>query len=627
MNFYSRHIFLSRGSYFNVRRQSTTKNGAGQKNLIIPLTFLIIFQLSGCVSDKVDEQSTQVSYSQHLANQGPQRRADTEGRDLERPLGILKPAPSPSPMVFGVENVTDPNTGQKTIFGSRITRPGLPHSPMSVLPELKIVTDPNTGNKTVRLTIDEALTRALANSPEIRVVSFDPSIAKQNVTRAASEFDFTAFGQVNYQKEDIPPNSIFQPGQSDVRTYETGIKQLGVTGVEWSVSYALTRSWDDLVGRTLSTRFEPILAFQLKQPLLRDAWQEVTLAGVNIATLNYKIALLDFRDKSEDIAIQVISAYWRLAQARRDATIQKELLDGTLDTLNKVEGRRGIDATNVQIKQTESFVKIREATLLQTRKAIWDAQEVLVRLMADTQLNVLDEFEIIPASEASQETQELAPPDVLEQAMRTNPTIQQARIGLEIADINVRVAENQKMPRLDLIASASTQGLHPDADTSHDRLKRGDFASYAVGLSLEYPLGNRQREAELLQRRLERRQAVATLQNVADQVAIAAKEGLRRIKTNHAEIQVQKEAVEASRIHLQTLKDTEPVREQLTPEFLLVKLQAQETLANTRRQEIRAVVEFNISLVQLARTSGTVLELHQIKSSMPINPAPMDSSK
>jgi len=370
----------------------------------------------------------------------------------------------------------------------------------------------------------------------------------------------------------------------------------------------LTRSWDDLVGRTLSTRYEPVLSFELKQPLLRDAWQDVTLAGVDMAT-------------------QVVTAYWGLVQARRDAEIHEELLDGTLDTLNKVEGRKGIDATNVQIKQTESFVKIREAALLQAEKAIWDAQEELIRLMADVQLNVIDEFQIIPVSEVSMETQTLEPTDVLEMAMRKNPVIQQARVGVEIADINIRVAENQKMPRLDLIASTRTQGLHKDEDGSHDRLKSGDFTGYAIGLSLEYPLGNRQREAEFLQRKLERRKAVATLQNVADQVATAAKEGLRRIQTNHSEIRIQKEAVEAARIHLQTLKDTEPVRERLTPEFLLVKLQAQETLARAQAAENRAVVVFNISLVQLARTLGTVLELHQIKVSMPVAPTPMDSSR
>ena len=227
--------------------------------------------------------------------------------------------------------------------------------------------------------------------------------------------------------------------------------------------------------------------------------------------------------------------------------------------------------------------------------------------------------------EASEEAQELEPSEVLEIAMRKNPIIQQARIGVEIADINIRVAENQHMPRLDLVASARTQAIARSRNFAQDRLETGEFYSYAIGLSLEYPLGNRQRHAELLKRRLERRKAVTSLQNVADQVAIAAKEGVRRIGTTHSEIQLQKDAVEAAHIHLQTLIDTETIREKLTPEFLLVKLQAQETLANAQRAEIKAVADFNISLVQLARILGTVLELHQVQISLPTVSAPPDT--
>jgi outer membrane protein TolC len=102
---------------------------------------------------------------------------------------------------------------------------------------------------------------------------------------------------------------------------------------------------------------------------------------------------------------------------------------------------------------------------------------------------------------------------------------------------------------------------------------------------------------------------------------------VRRIKIDYSETQIQKDAVEAARIHLQTLKDTEPVREQLTPEFLLVTLQAQETLAHAQRAEIRAVVDLNISQVQLARVLGTVLELRQIQSSLPAIPGPTNSPK
>ncbi|MHC4625843.1 MAG: TolC family protein [Planctomycetota bacterium] len=660
---------LSLGSYENPGEQRNSTDIAGCRDSVVLLMLLVVFQLTGCVSDKVEEQGRVSFYQQTLADQGPQKRADTEGRNPNQPLDLLRPVPSaggsiiedrqsprPAPLdaeaAPNVAVVTDPNTGQRTALGLRITRakrlaqirppatappdPEIiegpadtekqdtppessePVTPAAVVPsEVDIVADPVTGSKSIELTVEQAVARTLANSPEIRVVSFDPPIAKQDVTRAASEFDMIGFGSLNYDDEDNPPNSIFQPGESEVQTWESGIRQKGLSGLEWSLSYGLTRSWDDLVGRTLPTRYEPVLSFQLKQPLLRDAGEQVTLAGVDVAKLNYKIAFSGFRDRAEDTVAQVISAYWRLLQARRGFEIQKELLDRTLDTLSKVEGRGEIDATDVQIKQTEASTKAREAALLQASKAVSDAQDVLARLMADAQMTVLDEFQIIPATAPSLEAEQLDQSTILKVAMDRNPAIQQARSAVEIADINIRVAQNQRMPRLDLVASTRTQGLARGRKTAGDVLESGDYVSYAVGLSLEIPLGNRQREAELLKRRLERRQAIAALQNVADQVAIAAKEASRRIQTNYSEMQVQKDAAEAARVHLQALEDSEPIRERLTPEFLLVKLQAQESLANAQRAEIRSVVDFNISLAELARTLGTVLELHQVKPSLP----------
>jgi outer membrane protein len=558
-------------------------------SVFCPLFSIVcLLAMPGCVSDEVDDQSVLASYQQTLADRGPQQRADPL-----RPLALLRPIPAPD---------------------------GIP-------PELEVVIDPNTGRKIFELTIEQAIVRALANSPEIRVVSFDPSIAKQDITKEAAEFDVTAFGRMNFEQDDNPVNSIFQSGQSDTRLLESGIKQKGITGSEWSLSYALTRSWDDLFGRDLPTRYEPILAFQLRQPLLRDAWQQTNLAGVNIARLNHEIAVLAFRQKAEDVSTEVISAYWRLLQARRDFEILQELLQRTLETLKKVLGRKEIDATDVQIKQMEASAKAREAVLIQASKRVIDTQDALMRLMADPQVSILDEVEIVPDTIPSMTAEDFesfptrdkrGQAEILGLAIRKNPIMQQARVAITIADINIHVAENQEMARLDLIASSRIQGLDRSQGQAQDSFNSGNYASYAVGLSLEYPLGNRQREAELLKRRIERRKAISTLQNLADQVAIQAKERIRMIETNREEIEIQEEAAQASRIHLQAVEDSEPIRQRLTPEFLLVKLQAQGALADAQMAEIKAVADFNISLARLAQTTGTVLELRQVSTALPI---------
>ena len=549
----------------------------------ILLTILLLGQTGGCVSDKVQDGGLVSLYQQTLAGQGPQQRANTEGREALVPLGLLQPEPEP------------------------------------VVSEIEAATDPKTGKKVYTLSIEEAILRALANSPEIRVVSFDPSIAKEEITKEAAEFDMTAFGRVNYEKQDNPINSSFSTiSQSNERLAESGIKQKFATGTEWSASYALTRNWDDLATRRLPTRYEPIFAFQVRQPLLRDAWEKVNLAGVDVARLNHEIALLSFRQKAEDVSTQVISAYWLLFQARRNLDIQKELLDRTIQTLERLRGREDIDATAVQLKQTEAAMKAREGLLVQVRKSVVDAQDELVRIMADAQMNLLDSFDILAATTPNTQILALDDSELLRTAIQNNPIIQQARIGITIADINIDVAKNREMPRLDMVASANFQGLARQEGDAQDRLNSGEFASYAIGFSFEYPLGNRQRKAEFVRRRLERSKAVSFLQDIADRVARLTKERARKVQTNHAELQIQKDAVAAASTHLQALEDTEMIRERLTPEFLLVKLQGQDDLATAQRAEIRAIADFNSSLAQLAQATGTVLELHQFRSALPI---------
>lgn len=543
------------------------------------------FVLIGCVSDQVDDSSPVASYQQALVSEDAPERADNEGADTSEPLGLLTPV-----------------------------------SPASeIIPELDIVVDPNTGGKVTQLTVEQAIFRALANSPEIRVVSFDPAIAKQELTKATADFDPTVFTRLNYEDEDNPENSIFTPGQSETTLFESGLKQRLSTGAEWSTSYALTRIWDDLAGRTLPTRYEPVLAFQLKQPLLRDAGEKVNLAGVDIARLNHRIALLGFRQKAEEVSTEVIQAYWQLLQARRDLDIQRWLVEQTEETVNKVEGRRGIDATGVQVHQAKSYAKSREAVLLKFEKRVQDAQDVLMRFMATSEVHLATEIEIVPvtAPGATEDDAEslVTIRQAMSLAMAHNPVVQHAKAAVEIADINVRVAKHQRMPRLDLVTSASTQGLAREREDASGQLG-SDYTSYAAGLVFEFTLGGRQRYAELIKRRLERRKATAVLHNVADRVAVQVKERVRKVETNLAEISVQREAVEEGRVYLQALQDSEMVRERLTAEFLLVKLQAQETLAQAERAENGALAEFNIALAELAQATGTVLDLHQIETSL-----------
>jgi outer membrane protein len=50
----------------------------------------------------------------------------------------------------------------------------------------------------------------------------------------------------------------------------------------------------------------------------------------------------------------------------------------------------------------------------------------------------------------------------------------------------------------------------------------------------------------------------------------------------------------------------------LSPEFLDVQLSAQETMANARRGLLAALVNYNISIVQLERAKDTLLRYNNV---------------
>ncbi len=489
----------------------------------------------------------------------------------------------------------------------------------STIRSLSTDTNALAGTNTQLLSLRDAIQAVLLNSPEIQVISYDPAVAEEEIRKQAAAFDPAAFGEARYDKTDRMTSTASEINQADVYRFESGVRRRTTWGTEWSASYALTNSWDDLISRraSLRRRYEPVMVFKLKQPLLRSAGQRVNMANVNISRLQHRIAMFTFQQKAEDLVTEITAAYWQLVQARRDRTVFSALLEVAQQTLGKVEGRRQIDATDVQITQAVVSVNSRQAFLIQAEKLVHDAQDRLVRLMADYVIDLMDKKEIIPTSEPSETLKAMDMEALIATALQDNPVMHQVRMRVHIADINIEVADNQKMPRLDLQASASSQSLDRHRDISNDLLQEYDYNSYGIGLTMEIPLGNRARSAELRSRKLERLKAVSVVQNVADQVALQTKERLRRIQASFAQIKVQDETTQAATSQLYAIEESESIRERLTPEYLQVKLQAQEALASAQRARVNAVVEYNVALAELAQITGHVLQVHQVGFAAP----------
>jgi len=554
------------------------------------LSVAVLFGLSaaaGCVDPGRIDPNVLNRYQQHLREASPQRRAGGTGLKSLRPMAEVAAEPLPAEPVVEREAGED---GRPRRVGGQSGREAL-------LAE---------ADKLIGLDLDEAVRRALANSAEIRVVSFDPAIAREDMVRAAAAFDAIVFADWSYEQTDEETATLGLPSQSDQRSLTAGLRQTTPTGGTWEAAWTMTRTWSNSAFQNVATTYEQQLSLEVAQPLLRNAWPAVNLAELRIARVNRRITEQQFRQKVEETLADVINTYWTLHQARAITGIQERLLAATEQTLRRVKARGDLDATAVQIKQAESAVASRRADLLRARKQVLDAQESLARLLSDPQLNLLDAYELVPTTPPTDEGLLVDVQERIVTALSHNPQLEQVRLGLQGADIEITVAKNQLLPKLDLTAGTHMQGLSGARHQSSENLWTGDYLSYRLALQFEYPLGNRQRRAELRQKRYQKLQQLTRLQNLSDQVALQVKERVRELQTRWTELQAQREAVEAARRQLQALNDIERIRGQLTPEFLDLKLTTQERLANAERAAAAALAAYNTSQTDLDRVTGTI---------------------
>ncbi len=492
-------------------------------------------------------------------------------------------------------------------------------------PPLKEALDEHSGRMRIFLSLEDAVMRGLANSLDIRVVSYDPSINYEEMVKAAAEFDYVVFGGFSY--EDLDENvdaagtfgDLIEARKSTSRSWQVGLRQKTITGATWSASWDLTRFFNDpdFVSLTRYTKFwDNRVSFRITQPLLRDAWPEFNLARLRVARLDYRFSMARFRDDVQRNITEIISLYWKLIQSRRDRVIQRELLDRTIETYERTKKRKLVDATDVEVKQAEAAVESRRAILIRSLKTIYDVQQELSRRIGDKQLNAMSDYEIVPTSPMGTDPVQIDEADQLLTALRFSPILEQARLAIDRSNITVKVAGNQTLPRLDVTSSTTSQGVGRHVNDASSDMAAFDFVSQTVAIEFEYPIGNRERIADLRRAKQERMKAITQYQNTADVLAVQIREQIREIQTSFHEYEAQRRSVAASQAELEALEATEELR-RLTPEFMQVKLSAQLRLAIAERAELAAMVNYNIAQVSLARITGTVPEMHQVQIALP----------
>lgn len=487
----------------------------------------------------------------------------------------------------------------------------------------------------LKLSLKDCLLRALRNNLGLAAEMITPEIAARNVTLAIEKFLPTL--NFNYGKQDTRNASYSFLDASDVvitrqDDYTIQLAQQLPTG--GSLSFSLYNYINDSNRRfqTINPRYGSTLRINFTQPLLKDFGFRIGRREVIVAKYNQEISEENFQKQLEDLIYSVESIYWNLVYSRENLKVRQQSLKLAQELLekNKIEIEAGT-LPPIERWTAEAEVSTRQADILEAEALVKNYEDQLKTIMnLAAEYKDLKKIRIVPTDLPETAKREISYEEALRIALQKRPDLQAARIDLENKQFTLSYARNQLLPDLRLQLSYWSPGISGDQILYKDNNaltgiiigripgKKTDalkdalnfrFKNWSATLVLNLPVNSVFTRAYYAQAKLSFEQAQLRLRNQEQLLSLEISNAVRAVETNYQRAQAYRAARELAEKKLEA--EQEKLKVGLSTNYLV--LQYQRDLANAQTMELKALIDYNLSLANLDRVMGVGREKRNIQ--------------
>jgi outer membrane protein TolC len=411
-------------------------------------------------------------------------------------------------------------------------------------------------------------------------------------------------------------NSQFQ-----TTTLATGFKQDLPNGGQVQLQYQLSQVQrapsGQFGGGSLNdfsaSSYESNLALQITQPLLKNFGTDVNRARITVARNTQRVSLLDARLQLEKTLSEIEEIYWQLVQAERELAIQEELYNQTVSTSILLQQRAGQDVTLVQLTQSNAALQQRSLALVDARYRLRNLSHELKRRVNDPNMPVASPVIILPDDRPVETPIRFDLAEQIESALSNRAELAQQQIRIDSATVVYKAAQNNVLPELNLVGSVGYRSVSDHLLSAAAAQDDPTLLEYSVGLQLNVPLGNREARAILQRTGLQRMQAIYQYKDLIEQVTSEVKTAHDNVYSAWERLGTARQSLFAAQAALDAIQQEQDVgNAALTPDFVNRKLNAQEVLAQARRDDARAATDYNTAISALERAKGTLLKYDNV---------------
>lgn len=474
-----------------------------------------------------------------------------------------------------------------------------------------------TAPASLRLTVDEAVKMALDNNLDLAADRLDPQIGDTRVAAAAGLFRPTVASSVQRNNQLQPPSSLLFPTstRNDVVTSNVGLNQrLPWFGTSYSIAWDTSHTDSNSFLNSYNPLLRSGLSLSFSQPLLKDFFTDAARTNLVLSRTNRAIADTRLQESVVHTTAAVKAAYWNLVSARANVEARQASLRlaEELVRVNRAKVDVG-QSPPIDLVSAEAEVASNQEQLIVAETSVKQSEDRLRVLIFDAARRDVWNIQLDPVDSPPVGTAAVDIEAAVTNALRDRADLARARKDTENAATALRLAGNQKLPDVRVNASYQANGLggteilrtggFPGTITGNgqvisfgtilDQVLRSDYPTWAVGLSVSYPIGQSTDEANQARGRLEAQQSEQRVRSAEARVIQQVRDAAWKVEMNARRV----ETVRAVRELAEQRRDVEQKRFDVGMSTSFLVIQAQRDLAQARQNELAAVLAYDLSLV------------------------------
>lgn len=486
----------------------------------------------------------------------------------------------------------------------------------------------------IQFTLKDCILKALEDNLDIAVQAYDPAISDLSVNQAREIYwPQVGLGYTNYTWNRLSNWAVEGSNYTTQRlNFNFSLRQQIFTGgnIELTLYSESTDTTRALT--TVNPSYNGQFQLTLTQPILKG------FGSMNKSNLDIKkarnlsdISVTGLKSNLIQTVYDVEAAYWNLVYAIESLRVNEAILSQTRERLKMTKEAERIGVkSSLELLSTETEVAGYENRVITSRASVETYEDRLKGILNFPAEGLVSSQSLIPTDEPILEKLDLSFEDALKMAYDESPEMEKFQKEIENARLDVSYNKNQLLPQLDLNAQLWFDGQSGDRLIFQDddpysgvvvgKIEGSRFDSikdvfgfkyrnWYVALNLTVPLDTLFSKAGLAKARLEEEKKLKEIEKTQQEIYYAVLEAYKELQNR------EKEVASESRYRELAVKRLEAEEQRYNLGLGVIEwlFTYQREAATARVNEIRAIVDYKISVAKLERVLGINLKNKNIK--------------